>query len=1106
MRSVLFVLFAFVLAANQFAVAQDVDYLGDVKPIFQSRCFACHGALKQESELRLDTAASIRRGGDSGPAIVVGNAAKSLLLEKVTAADADERMPPEGDPLTKQQIVALRNWINSGALAPADEKPEKDPRSHWAFQPPLRPDIPRADNGVPFAANPIDAFILAERQRRNLKPVEVVEKSLLLRRVYVDLIGLPPTRDELHTFLADKRKDAYEQVVDQLLRSPHYGERWGRHWMDIWRYTDWFGLGAQLRYSQKHIWHWRDWIIESLNADKGYDQMIVEMLAADEVKPTDYDALRATGFLARNYFLFNRTTWLDDTIEHTSKALLGLTFNCCKCHDHKYDPISQVDYYRMRAIFEPHQVRLDTVPGQTDLEINGLPRAFDAHPDATTYLHIRGDAKNLDKSRLITPGVPAVLEFEKLNIEPIELPPQAHNPALRQFVLDDHLRMAKVKISAAHEALSKANAQLAKSEQLAAASAASPNKPNEAQDPPREATKLDGPVFLHDDFAKADVKTWETGPGKWGHKDGKLVQTQTGLARAYLRTRSEHPSDFHATLKFKTNGGQMWKSVGLAFDVVNGREKLVYMSAVTPGSKLQISYKTGANHTYPADAKVDRAVKLNEMYVLSIAVRGQLVNIAINGAHTLAYQLPVKREAGRIDLVAFDAAAEFHDLQIQELPGDATLVQASKPAAKPDGPLSLAQAKAAVTVAEKMLAVAELHAAALKAAHAADIARHQPEKPENLSNLVRAAVSAARQLALARAEQAVAQAKQKLTSPDAKTKAAGDKELKAAAANLKKLTQTAQKPSDKYSSFTAAASLKALEGPGESDASRRAAYPTTSTGRRTALARWIVHPKNPLTARVAVNHIWSRHFGQPLVETVTDFGLRAPQPPQHALLDWLAVELMKNDWSTKHLHRLIVTSHTYRLRTSTAAIDANTKKADPNNKFYWRRTPVRMESQVVRDSLLHLAGVLDPKLGGPTIDPKKDAGSLRRSIYFTHSRDDQHKFLSMFDDADILRCYRRSESIIPQQALALANSRLSLAMARKIAERLDGDINNNDEAFVAAVFETLLCRRPDSDEMMVCLEALTELAKSSKQDNATPRARANFVHAILNHNDFVTVR
>ena len=253
-----------------------------------------------------------------------------------------------------------------------------------------------------------------KRIERGLKSQSEAEQTILLRRLYLDLIGLPPTQAQLD----DMRP--WNEIVDELLNNPQHGERWARHWMDVWRYTDWYGLGSQLRNSQKHIWHWRDWIVESLNQDKGYDRMIQEMIAADELAPEDASALRATGFLARNYYLFNRTTWLDATIEHTGKAFLGLTLNCAKCHDHKYDPITHEDYYRFRAIFEPHQVRLDPVLGVTDFEKGGLPRVFDDHLDIKTYLHLRGDPKNPDKDREMTPAVPAILAHFAPAIKPCE--------------------------------------------------------------------------------------------------------------------------------------------------------------------------------------------------------------------------------------------------------------------------------------------------------------------------------------------------------------------------------------------------------------------------------------------------------------------------------------------------------------------------------------------------------------------------------------------------------------------------------------------------------------------------------------------------------------
>ncbi len=1084
MRHVLLLVSAILLLANRTAAAAEVDYIDDVKSMLRHRCFACHGPLKQESELRLDTAAAIRRGGDNGPAIKSGKADKSLLIEKVTAADPDARMPPEGDPLTKQQIEILKAWINAGGPAPADEQPEKDPRQHWAFQRPVRPEVPEAKDPRRQPKNPIDAFILAERRRLNLKPVGEVEKSLLLRRVYLDLSGLPPTRGELRAFLADTGEGGYEKIVERLLRSPHYGERWGRHWMDIWRYTDWFGLGAQLRYSQKHIWHWRDWIIESLIADKGYDQMILEMLAADEIAPTDQDKLRATGFLARNYFLFNRTRWLDDTIEHTSKAFLGLTLNCAKCHDHKYDPITQVDYYSMRAILEPHQVRLDPVPGETDLEKNGLPRVFDDHLDAKTFLHTRGDPKNPDKKQAITPGVPAILASFAPEIRPVKLPAFAYAPATRDHVRKDRLRLAEEKLAAAGKALEEAK-KVAVTKTAEKAVPAKETKPETA--PPSR-------FEVKDNFDKPNPEKWELSGDGWEYRDGALILTKSTRDNTMLRLRQSHPRDFELTCRYTHTGGATYKSVTFRFDQSQDRkyENFIYTSAHVPNPKLHVAHARNGKTTYPPEGMVSKPIKVGETYLLRFAVRDRLINAWLNDEFVVAYNLPDRRTGGSISLAGFDATVAFDSIIIRSLPDDLELTKAK------NSPTGKQDPKHSVELAEAGVAAARAQLKSIEATFEADTARFRGAVAgEALQALLNDAARKEAELAIAKARQDL------LATPgDAGKVKAANKRI----AEAEKKIEDATAGKAKYSSIRAA--RKALESPAHKEADYPVSYPETSTGRRTSLAHWITHPQNPLTARVAANHIWSRHFGQPLVETVTDFGLRAKRPPQHALLDWLAVELLENGWRMKHLHRLIVTSQTYRLSTSATGTDPATKESDPNNNFYWRRRPLRMESQVIRDSLLQLAGVLDPKLGGPTIDPKQGDSTSRRSIYFTHSRDDQNKFLSMFDDADILRCYRRNESIIPQQALTLANSKLSLSMSRKIAQQL-GEEAGNDETLVKSVFETILCRQPDSGELAACIEALIDLRESSKQNSPTnfeSRARANFVHAILNHNDFVTIR
>jgi hypothetical protein len=354
------------------------------------------------------------------------------------------------------KLLAASILVLIGFATPAlaGEKIERhDANKHWAFIPPTRP-IEQKVKQKKWPRNAIDYFILSRLEKGGIQPSPEADRVTLIRRLSYDLTGLPPAPEEVAAFAADPVPDAFERLVDRLLASPRHGERWGRHWMDVWRYSDWYGSGAnEVRNSQRHIWQWRDWILESLNADKGYDQMIVEMLAGDEIAPTDPKTLRATGFLARNWFRFNRNVWLQDTIESTTAAFQGITLKCARCHDHKYDPFAQEDYYRFRAFFEPHDVRIDRVAGQPDMKKAGLPRVYDSQakealppdPDEgtvnllppifdATYLFVRGDEKNPDKEHPLTPAVPAVLGKLDTEIRPVELPLEAYYPDMRDFV------------------------------------------------------------------------------------------------------------------------------------------------------------------------------------------------------------------------------------------------------------------------------------------------------------------------------------------------------------------------------------------------------------------------------------------------------------------------------------------------------------------------------------------------------------------------------------------------------------------------------------------------------------------------------------------------
>ena len=860
--------------------APTVDYQRQVKPILARRCYSCHGALKQEAGLRLDTGWLIRQGGPSGKVVVAGKPAQSSLIARVTATPPAQRMPPDGDALKPEEIALLKAWIEQGATSPASEKAEEDPRQHWSFRPVVRPKVPTVSvPGFPIR-NPIDAFVAVEYRKHSLKPAPPAPRELLLRRVYLDLVGVPPTREELHAFLEDRSPDAYEKVVDQLLASPQYGERWGRHWMDVWRYSDWYGRRIQndVRNSYGQVWRWRDWIVRSLNADKGYDRMVREMLAADEICPEDDEAITATGFLVRNWYSLNYNQWMRDNVEHTGKAFLGLTLNCAQCHDHKYDPISQQEYFRFRAFFEPLELRHDRWPGDVDpgpfqkyiyggstapLK-SGMIRIFDEKLDAKTYPYQRGDERlRFPGEPTVEPGAPAIVGGDRLKVERVALPGAAYYPGLKEFIRAEELGRCKKRLADAHST--------------------SP---------------------AHVAAAEAELRSLES---RIAADDARFGRTQ-------------------------------------------------------------------------------------------------------GDASALA------REASRAERTATLRAAE---LQLEQ----------------------------AFTTA--------------------------------------------------------------------KTKAGAEAMVTAARAAVEKAKQTAQAESAEYTPLSPL-------------------YPQQSTGRRRALAEWIASPQNPLTPRVAVNHVWMRHFGRPLVDSVFDFGRNGKRPSHPELLDWLAATFSSGQssvassqsptpWSFKSLHRLLVTSTTYRLdsRVAEAVATAN-GKGDRDNRYLWRYPTRRAESEVVRDSVLSAAGTLDRTMGGPELDNTQE-NTRRRSLYYSVYAEDggSMRFLTTFDAPSTCDAYRRTESVVPQQALAMVNSRLVLDQGRLLARTLWEKLpttGDREGAFITALFEQVLTRKPTRDEGIACRAFLREQTSLFQAAGATSaagvapspdpvlHAAESLTQALFSHNEFLTLR
>ena len=353
-RQALWRILAVAMLAPSPAAAADVDFNRDVLPILSTNCFPCHGpdGAKRKADFRLDD----RKSAIAGRAIVPGKPEASALLARVTAEDDDDRMPPAkaGARLRQQDVELLRSWINEGA--PYTE--------HWAFVPPVRPPIPKVPG--PPDSNPVDAFILASLERAGLKAASPASREVLLRRVTIDLTGLPPTPEEIEAFRKDDSSRAWEKVIDRLLASPHYGERWGRHWLDVARYADSGGFETDIFFGS--AWRYRDYVIRSFNSDKPFDQFVKEQIAGDELLPGDRNALVATGLYAVGPVLQEANMvprkldydWLTDAVDTTGSAFLGVTVGCARCHDHKYDPVSQKDYYGLQAIFarqRPHRLQ-----------------------------------------------------------------------------------------------------------------------------------------------------------------------------------------------------------------------------------------------------------------------------------------------------------------------------------------------------------------------------------------------------------------------------------------------------------------------------------------------------------------------------------------------------------------------------------------------------------------------------------------------------------------------------------------------------------------------------------------------------------------------------
>ncbi|HVW39619.1 MAG TPA: DUF1549 domain-containing protein, partial [Pirellulales bacterium] len=383
------------------AADRQIDFAKDVQPLLAKHCWACHGEKKHESGLRLDRRESALAGGDLGKVIEPGKSAESRLVQLVAAVDPDNVMPPEGERLTAEAVGVLRAWIDQGCIWPDSEAPADTQAAHWAYQP-LRPTPPPAVQSEDWSAHPIDRFVLAELEKRGLSPSPEGDRYTLIRRLSLDLLGLLPTVEEVDAFVNDSRPDAYETLVDRLLASPHFGERWGRHWLDMARYAD--SDGYEKDNARPDAYRWRDWVIDAINADMPFDQFTIEQIAGDLLSDATPMQRLATAFHRQT--LTNTEGGTDqeqfrvescfDRTETTGAVWLGLTVGCARCHSHKYDAITQREYYQLFSFFNNGDEQTTVVPKSPD-EVAAYAKAKAAHDAAAAELaaNLRAEQEKL---------------------------------------------------------------------------------------------------------------------------------------------------------------------------------------------------------------------------------------------------------------------------------------------------------------------------------------------------------------------------------------------------------------------------------------------------------------------------------------------------------------------------------------------------------------------------------------------------------------------------------------------------------------------------------------------------------------------------------------
>jgi Protein of unknown function (DUF1549)/Protein of unknown function (DUF1553)/Planctomycete cytochrome C len=1031
----------------------------EVRPLLVERCYKCHGNLAEpKGGLKLTDRAAVLKGGDSGPAAVPSKPAESYLVETIGYREALQ-MPPDGK-LTDAQIATLTKWVELGLPWPESTSSEPTPadsgprpyeitdeqRQFWAFQKVRVAPSPTVEEAA-WPRSEIDRYILARLEAEHLRHAPQADRRTLIRRATFDLIGLPPTPAEVEAFLADESPEAFAKMIDRLLASPRYGERWGRHWLDVARYTDSCDardLALNALSDVKDAWRYRDWVVAAMNRDLPYDRFVIDQIAGDLVEPAtperlNVDGQTATGFLAigpwgngdadKEKML---TDIVDDQLNATSRAFLGLTITCARCHDHKFDPIPTADYYSLAGIFYSTRIIPDVGPktgGALMLRIpllsgtqlaareQGKQRLNDLKSQANSLIEedYRLQAKNLlgQTARYLM----GVWDYQH-PAEPAAKGPIDQFAAARQ--LDPRL-------------LTQWIAYLGQSE---------PNLLSETR------INSEGVIGTH---------AWGNGNG--GEPVFKVNTTDVVAARLSWQIPPHsavvHPSPTSSVavawrspiagvvrIRGRVADGDPNGGNGIGWTIArrlgHGTQKLL-SGLIDNGGKQDLA-------ALPNIQSLDQVeVQPGDILWLAISPRGDYgydttvveleISEAIPGGRTWSLArdvIPDPLDDGHGNPHR-DALGNADVWQFFELAG----VSENSANVEPDSPLDhWFAAVAGVNAGPGKRALVEQVAGEIERTALA-AAPGDPRADRWLNELISA--NGPLRPADKLNEKNISEVSRQRLAELRGQIAAGEKEF-AESLPTANGAQEGGVPGTVYEGLHDAriqvrGSYLRL---GESVPRRFPRIlagdeqtPISQGSGRMELAKWLANADNPLTARVMVNRIWQHHFGEGIVRSANNFGKLGERPSHPELLDYLADRFVKLGWSIKAMHREIMLSATYQ---QSSIGETGTVEHDPDNRLLGRANRWRLESEAIRDSLLAAAGRLDLAMGGPAL---RDFAAPRRTLYLMTIRSERSGFGVLFDGADpLLPVEARTVSTVAPQSLFLMNNEFVVAQAAALADRI----------------------------------------------------------------------